>query len=245
MDLLAKRVVARFQASREKRALLTDGPIGRVLDKVWNNVHDIEYDLEHTLKDYDDAAHFMGGPAQHDAQAMIKKIQAAVKELENVSKKTFNDLAEAEADFVKKHGEPSEYADQMRKKTFPRAAAANPRAEVMAVMAKLLEEGIHKIGKDEFKQILEAARYGVFREDGGDKERLLKIKQIQNGIVHGAWRIAGLAKHGKPTELPMSQEAAEWFYKQTDAVQYTMSRQLLEQEAKKLGIRLDSTKLIK
>lgn len=127
MDPLAKRVAARFQASQSKRAFLTDGPIGRVLNKVWNNVHDIEYDLEQTLKDYDDAAHFMGGPAEHDAKEMIKKIQAAVKDLEKVSKSTFNDLADAESAFVKKYGEPSDYADQMRKKTFPRAAAG-PRA---------------------------------------------------------------------------------------------------------------------
>lgn len=100
--------------------MMTDGPVGRVLHKVWNDVHDIENDLEQTLQDYDDAAHFMGGPAEHDAKEMIKKIQAAVKDLETLAKTTFNDLLDAETEFVKKHGEPGDYADQMRKKTFPR-----------------------------------------------------------------------------------------------------------------------------
>lgn len=123
--------------------------------------------------------------------------------------------------------------------------ASNPKAEVVAIMAKILGETVNALGKDEFKQILEAARWGVFRDDGGDKERLLKIKQVQNRLVHGVWAIAGQAKHGKPTNPPMSKEAADWFYDLTDAVQYTMARQLLVQEAKALGIRLDLGKLIK
>lgn len=120
MTSLVDRIANRFQASQEKSALMTDGPVGRVLHKVWNDVHDIERDLEETTREYDDAAHFGGGPAEHDAKEMIKKIQAAVKDLETLAKTTFNDLLDAETAFVKKHGEPSAYANQMRKKTFPR-----------------------------------------------------------------------------------------------------------------------------
>ena len=108
------------RTSTEKKAMITDGPVGRVLNKVWNQVHDVEHDLQQTLRDYDDAAHFHGGPAHHDAQEMIKRIQAAHKELEHLTMKTFNELIEAEANFVAKHGEPSAYADEMRSKTFPR-----------------------------------------------------------------------------------------------------------------------------
>ena len=104
----------------DKTAILVAGPIGRVLNKVWNQVHDIEYDLKNTARDYADAAHFMGGPAEEDAEAMLKEINAAVKALEGISKGVFNKLAAAEAEFVKKHGEPGKYSDDMRRKIFPR-----------------------------------------------------------------------------------------------------------------------------
>ncbi len=103
-----------------KTGYLTDGPVGRALEKYWNQVHDVEYALSQTVRDYDDAAHFVDGPARHDAQEMIKKIQAAVKDLEHFTMHTLNELAKAEDTFVKKYKEPSEYADEMRKKTFPR-----------------------------------------------------------------------------------------------------------------------------
>jgi len=105
---------------KSREAALRDGPVGRYLDKVWNDLHDIEYDLKETTSDYYDAEHFMGGPAEKDARDMIKKIEAAVKELENISKKTFADLVEAEAKFVKEFGDPAEYSDQMRAEIFPR-----------------------------------------------------------------------------------------------------------------------------
>lgn len=101
-------------------AELKDGPVGRALLPKWNDLHDLGYDLESTLKDYDDAAHFQGGPAQRDAEGMIKKIQAVTKELEDFATDKLNALVVAEANFVKKYGEPSEYADQMRAKVFPR-----------------------------------------------------------------------------------------------------------------------------
>jgi len=109
-----------FDAAFNRKALLRDGPVGRCLDKVWNTLHDIEYDLTETKRDYYDAAHFIDGPARKDAEAMIKKIEDAVKELENISKKTFDELAKAETKFVKKFGDPGEYSDQMRAKIFPR-----------------------------------------------------------------------------------------------------------------------------
>jgi hypothetical protein len=103
-----------------RRATLTDGPVGRVLDKVWNRVHDIEHALDQSTRDYYDAAHFVDGPAEKDAQAVIKKIEACVKELENISHKTFKELVDAEQKFVKEYGDPAKYSDQMRAKIFPR-----------------------------------------------------------------------------------------------------------------------------
>jgi len=107
-------------AATRRTALLDKGPVGRALQKHWNQIHDAEWDLTQTVKDYDDAAHFMGGPAEHDAKDMIKKIDSLAKEIDQLASKKFNELVEAEARFVSKYGEPGDYADEMRKKTFPR-----------------------------------------------------------------------------------------------------------------------------
>ena len=108
------------RGSTGKTALLKDGPVGRVLSEVWNKVHDVEHDLKQTLRDYGDAEHFMGGPAEHASKEMIKKIEAALKDLSHLTMHTFNDLINTEGEFVKKFGDPKEYANEMRKKTFPR-----------------------------------------------------------------------------------------------------------------------------
>jgi hypothetical protein len=111
------------RASTSKTAVITDGPVGRVLQEEYNKVHDLEHKLQQTLRDYGDAEHFMGGPAEHASKDMIKKVEACLKELEHLTKHTFSDLLDDEAAFTKKFGDPKDYADQMRKKTFPRSAA--------------------------------------------------------------------------------------------------------------------------
>ena len=90
------------------------------MEQHWNMVHDLEHDLERTMRDYDDAAHFMGGPAEREAKEMLRKIQTCVKELKQVSHKSFADLVDAEGAFVKKFGEPGVYADTQRAQVFPR-----------------------------------------------------------------------------------------------------------------------------
>lgn len=114
LQLLSERM------TMKKHAALDEGPVGRVLNKCWNQLHDMEYDLRQTLRDYSDAAHFMDGPAERDAKEMIKKIEAVAKAIDKLAKDDFNDLADAEAAFVKKHGEPSSYSDDMRRQIFPR-----------------------------------------------------------------------------------------------------------------------------
>ena len=109
----------KYSYDRRKVALLTGGPVGRVLHKVWNRLHDIQYAIDQTDKDYQDAAHFSGRPAEKDAEAMIKKIRAVVEDLNTLTHKTLNELAEAEAKFVEKHGEPGAYSDKMRAEIFP------------------------------------------------------------------------------------------------------------------------------
>lgn len=108
------------RGSAPKTALLEGGPIGRALMKTWNQLHDMEYDLKQTLRDYGDAAHFMGGPAEHDAHAMIKKVEEVAKQIDHLAHHELTGLTDAEEAFVKKYGEPSDYADKMRKQVFPR-----------------------------------------------------------------------------------------------------------------------------
>jgi hypothetical protein len=111
----------RSEKAKIHTAFMSDGgPVGQVLYKRWNELHDLEHDLQYTMRDYDDAAHFMGGPAEHDAKDMIKRIQTCVKEIEHVTMHTFTEVVEAERKFVAKYGSPSDYADEMRAKTFPR-----------------------------------------------------------------------------------------------------------------------------
>ncbi len=43
----------------------------------------------------------------------------------------------------------------------------------------------------------------------------------------------------------MSLEAAEWYGEQTDAVQFTLARNVLKAEAKMLGVPLDHTLTIR
>lgn len=121
---VAKSPVKAFEdalrkASQSKTAILGHGPVGRVLNKVWNDLHDIQSEIDKTDQDYQDAAHFSGRPAEKDAQVMIKKIRACVEDLNTLTHKTLNELAEAEADFVKKHGDPGDYSDKMRADIFP------------------------------------------------------------------------------------------------------------------------------
>jgi len=108
-----------FESAIKRKAILTEGPVGRVLDKVWNDIHDIEDALMGTVRPYDNAASYLDRPARRDAEAMIRMIKGAVKELERVSMKTFGQLADAERKFVKEFGDPDEYADQMSREIFP------------------------------------------------------------------------------------------------------------------------------
>lgn len=122
--------------------------------------------------------------------------------------------------------------------------AANPKAEVSEAMSAILEDLVQRMGRDEWGMVLEAAKFGVFRYDGGDRERLLKLKQTHSILVSRTWGVVSKARHGDRTNPPLSQEAAKWFADQTDNVQFTIARRLIMQEAQKLGIKLDRKKLL-
>jgi hypothetical protein len=121
-----ERIAGELQALSErltghsKTALIDDGPVGRALNEHWNTVHDISHALKETKRDYIDAESFMGGPGQRDAVRVLEKINETVRELDNIAKRTFSDLLDEETAFIKKHGEPSEYAAGQRREMFPR-----------------------------------------------------------------------------------------------------------------------------
>jgi hypothetical protein len=100
-------------------AALSDGPVGRALQPVWNRLHDLETDLETAAHEYDVAGSYIGKPAERDAKDMVRKIQEVVKELEALSMKKFDQLVDAEAKFLRKYGKPDVYVDQVRREIFP------------------------------------------------------------------------------------------------------------------------------
>jgi hypothetical protein len=103
---------------RQLLAVLRDGPVGRVLDKYWNTIHDLEYDLDNALKDYDEAMSYRGKPGEKDAREMFAEIQGIKAMLTRLTQ-AFSGISKGEAEFVKRWGEPTEYAADMRAEIFP------------------------------------------------------------------------------------------------------------------------------
>lgn len=107
-------------AALSRKAVLSDGPIGKVLDRYWNVLHDLENDLEKAGRDYDDAASYMGGPAVKAAKDMLKELKKVTDAVEDISLGLFNGLAEGELSFMQDHGDPADYVVEQRNKMFPR-----------------------------------------------------------------------------------------------------------------------------
>lgn len=113
------RNLARFsRRGSDKTAALKDGPAGRVLDKYWNILHDLEYDLEKVLQEYDVAMSYRGGPGAKAARLAYEKIDMAKRAVDKVASDLFDDVFRAEDKFVKQFGEPSEYVVQQRNEMF-------------------------------------------------------------------------------------------------------------------------------
>lgn len=121
-DVTAARVAARFASGTSRKAFLSDGPIGRVLEKWWNELHDLEYDLKKTIQDYSSASSYGDGPAVKDAKAVIKQIEDGIQALQKIADSggVFDDLVKAEEGFTKKYGDPAAYVEQQRAKMFSR-----------------------------------------------------------------------------------------------------------------------------
>ncbi len=160
----------------QKEALLKDGPIGRVLEQHWNTIHDISHALGETLRDYGDAAHFMGGAAEKDAKEMIKHIEKAQKALNEIATDVFSDLVTEEGRFIGKHGEPGDYSDAQRNSIFPRAASA---------------AGVTDLGswKDEDGKSWKAElHFGVPSKLGSAAEDGFHLRLVPGGKGSGIWK---------------------------------------------------------
>lgn len=100
-------------------AALKDGPVGEVLDKNWNTIHDIEDQLSDAAHSYDVASSYHGKVGEQEAKSVLNEINNVVKKLNELSKE-FEKLAREESIFIKKYGHPDVYSENIRKEIYPR-----------------------------------------------------------------------------------------------------------------------------
>ena|SRR6185369_16260645 len=83
----------------------------KVMDKRWNDLHDLENELESASQEFDQAASYAGGEGQKSAQEVLKAVKATVKAIQALadSDGALDKLADAERAFVQKHGDPADY----------------------------------------------------------------------------------------------------------------------------------------
>ena len=97
-------------------------PASKVINKVWNDLHDLEDSLQEAGHDYDVATSFGGKPGEKDAKRVLDSINAIRKTLRDLAGTdgSFDRLTKMEQDFAKKHGSPEDYVDEMRREVYPR-----------------------------------------------------------------------------------------------------------------------------
>lgn len=97
--------------SYDRRTASETSEVKQVLDKRWNDLHDLEYDLEGAAQDFDQAASYAGGEGRQAAQAVLKAVKDAVKAINDLADSggALDKLAEAERAFVQKFGSPKKY----------------------------------------------------------------------------------------------------------------------------------------
>ena len=110
-----------YSYDRTKSAALHDGPVGRVLMKYWNELHDLQHDLEQANHEYDIAFSYRGGPGTKDSRDVMGAIDECLDLLGRLADAggTFDKVVRAEANFVKKHGTPDDYAADQRARIYP------------------------------------------------------------------------------------------------------------------------------
>jgi len=94
--------------------------VNEVIKPIWNDLHDLEYQLEAIAHKYDVAASYVGKPGEKEAKKVLKQINEVVKIIKTVTMKEFGELSKMDSVFVKKFGNPDDYSEKMRKEIFPR-----------------------------------------------------------------------------------------------------------------------------
>ncbi len=93
------------------------GPLTRVLDRWWNQVHDLEAEIEAASKEYQHALSDHDKEGEAGIKAILKAVEDTTKKIRQLTdggNSAFADLQSKEEGFVKKHGLPSEYIQEQQ-----------------------------------------------------------------------------------------------------------------------------------
>ena len=105
-----------FGYSYDRRTASETSDLKNVLDQRWNDLHDLENELEKAGQEFDQAASYAGGDGRQAAQAVLKALQNAVKKIQELADHNgaLDKLDEAERAFVKEHGAPWKYISEQQ-----------------------------------------------------------------------------------------------------------------------------------
>ena len=120
LKLKERQLRAVSKEQQGKKASLQDGPVGRVLDKYWNILHDFESELKGAVHEYDSAGSYRGGPGEGDAKKVMKGVQDLAKAIDRLASRDLEKVLKMEQAFMKKHGSPEDYVEQQQSEMFPR-----------------------------------------------------------------------------------------------------------------------------
>lgn len=103
-----------------KNAALQDAPMGRVLGRYWNTLHDFEQELGSVIHEYDVAASYRDGAGSSDAKKVMEAAKGLRKAVAALASRELEKALKQETAFVRKHGDPESYVEQQRNAMFPR-----------------------------------------------------------------------------------------------------------------------------
>jgi len=208
---------------RHRKKAAGKGPVTQVALKWWNQLHDLESELEGVAHQYSNASSYRGSPGQRDAKGMADLINGAVRQLEAFTKGTMDHMVRGERDFVGKYGSPEDYADAQSREMFPRAAAW--KVDAADVNVGRLERMIDNT-EAQLKEMKSAL--GLYKKDAGKYAKQLDnfasaVSSIQS-TAKMAQRVLGKksasdddklsrfeeGKPADPTENMSTEDAKEW-----------------------------------
>lgn len=97
-----------------QRQATETSPISRVLDRYWNELHDMVYDLEKSKEDYEVAETY---GSNKDLSTLLKQVELVTTSLKEVVKSggPLHKLQQAEHSFVTEHGSVDDFINMRRK----------------------------------------------------------------------------------------------------------------------------------